>query len=281
MAKTTIAILKLTYTPVQKDTLRLAEAAEEQVIKGFLRTNRYIVLERAEIERLVGEIKLQETLSEQQVAELGKTIGAAQVVLARLSSVTTTPVLVKNEKTGQQEFRGYNSQIVIAFRVVDVVTSQLLAAGNITTSGSSEPNEGQNQTAIALSLTRSIKKLSGWVIQFIINNFPIVVDFVQVTKEKKGEAEMVEVLAGKAHGMVPRDRLDVTEETVREINGRKITSRRKLGEIRVETIDGDEISTCRVLSGGKEIKAAADNKLTLKAVFSGKNNALFNQRFSE
>lgn len=279
-AKPGIAILKLRAA---SNLVQYTDLVQDLVEKGFIKTNRYKVLERAQIDKLQTEMKLQEVLSDQQMAEVGKTLGAQMVVLGNLSAVVADAQYTTDQSTGKTTFAGMRAVVSVQMKVVDVESSQVLASELIQTEGSASASAGNNEKSKQVAIDAAMAGIDNRVQQFIVKNFPITVDFVQITQMTKRNdgAEMVEVLIGKAHGVVQRDRLDIVSESSREINGRKIVSRRKIGEVRIESIDGDEISTCKVLSGNKEIKQAVDAKTPLKAVFSGKNNALFNQRLMD
>lgn len=278
--KTPIAILKLNAQPA---LAVYAPLVQDLIEKGFLKTNRYKVLERAQIDKLQDEMKLQEVLSDQQMAEVGKTLGAKMVILGNLSAVVADAQFAKDEKTGNSVFSGMRAVVSVQMKVVEVETGQILASEMIQTEGGTSGTSGNNEKSKQVAIDQAMRAIDNRVQQFIVKNFPITVDFVQITQMTKRNdgAEMVEVLIGKAHGVVQRDRLDIVTELTREVNGRKIVSKKKIGEVRIETIDGDEISTCKVVNGNKEIKQAVDAKTPLKAVFSGKNNALFNQRLMD
>ena len=51
---------------------------------------------------------------------------------------------------------------------------------------------------------------------------------------------------------------------VKTVAGREAKS--QIGKLRIEAVEGDDISRCKVTSGGKDIKAAIDAGEKLKAI---------------
>ena len=64
---------------------------------------------------------------------------------------------------------------------------------------------------------------------------------------------------GQDHGVAEKDKFNVC--IVREIAGRKSTS--VIGECEVATVEGGDISNCKIKKGHKEIKNAIDGGQTI------------------
>lgn len=59
---------------------------------------------------------------------------------------------------------------------------------------------------------------------------------------------------GSAHGVGSKARFKVFE--LRTVAGRN--SRKEIGELKVSAVEGEDLTLCDVVKGGKEIKAAMD-----------------------
>jgi hypothetical protein len=51
---------------------------------------------------------------------------------------------------------------------------------------------------------------------------------------------------------------------VKKIGGREAKS--QIGKLKIEAVEGDDISSCKVQSGGKDIKAAIDAREKLRVI---------------
>ena len=83
----------------------------------------------------------------------------------------------------------------------------------------------------------------------------------QTTTEQPGYADAVRASVVAALGNVRRfvvtDMREVAPTDALEGLRSKVT-RKQIGRLRVKDIEGDEVSLCKVTSGGKDIKAALD-----------------------
>ena len=72
--------------------------------------------------------------------------------------------------------------------------------------------------------------------------------------EKNDKQKDLYIDLGAAHGL--REGTHFTVYVVGSIGGKE--TRRQIGRLKVNAIEGDEVSRCKVSSGGKDIKAALD-----------------------
>lgn len=93
--------------------------------------------------------------------------------------------------------------------------------------------------------------------------FPIEGQLIDINEAKKDDAKSVYINAGSLHGVSNKLKFEVF--TTKTIAGR--TARKKIGELRVKEIQGDDITLCTVKSGGKDIFAAfqAGEKIIVKS----------------
>ena len=271
--KPVVAVLKFTYSQQNRNLDKYIGGVQNQVESGVLGTKRFIVVERSAIDQLQGEIQTQEVLSEAQVAELGKVLGAKYVFLGSLDNASTEPVYY--DDNGVKKLRGYKANVTFQLKLVDVESTQIIASEQIAseTGGLFGAKETEGE-----AISEAIGAISGLVEIYIAKNLPVIIDILEIkTKDKKNtKAETVEVFAGADAGLKPKDRLELVEVTVREIRGRKIETRTPFGELRVETVTGPETAICSVVKGGEVLlQKFTPGSTTILAVFSGVNKSIF------
>ncbi len=104
------------------------------------------------------------------------------------------------------------------------------------------------------AITKACNNAKGKVVRFIQEAFPLYGRFLEVNQVKGRRVESFYINLGEINGLAKKDRFDVC--IVREIAKRK--SLKVIGECEVDTIEGDDISLCKVRTGHKELKAALD-----------------------
>ena len=77
---------------------------------------------------------------------------------------------------------------------------------------------------------------------------------LKVTSDKKDKQKELYIDLGTAHGLQEGVHFDVY--AIGSIGGKE--TRKEIGRLKVKSIEGDEVSLCKVTSGGKDIKAAID-----------------------
>lgn len=77
---------------------------------------------------------------------------------------------------------------------------------------------------------------------------------LEISATKGDEAKQVYISLGSAHGVGNKARFKVYE--LRTVAGRN--SRKEIGELKVSAVEGEDLTLCDVVKGGKEIKAAMD-----------------------
>lgn len=276
--KPVIAVLKFTAQAGSAELAQHALSVQNGVESGFLKSKRFVVVERSQIDQLVGEMKTQEALSESAVAELGKTLGAEYCVIGSLINAGTEELKIRDTKDpNKMKPSGYAGTVNFQIKLVDVATSRLLTAETITLKSHASlgifGSVGMATPTEALSV--AMGKVDDAIKSFIQKQFPISIELLQVLKAdaKRNEAETVEILAGQNIGLRKGDRLTVVETSTREVSGRTITTNTPIGELRVEAVTGDETSNCKVMKGGDAIKQRIDKGLKLNCIFAGVNKS--------
>lgn len=111
----------------------------------------------------------------------------------------------------------------------------------------------------AAAIEGSLNLLQGKIVKYYNNLFPLYAQIVDKASEKKDKTKEVYIDLGSDNGIFKGLHFNVS--VVGEAAGR--TTEHKIGKIKVEEVQGTDISLCKVEKGKKEIKEALDNGLTL------------------
>ena len=90
--------------------------------------------------------------------------------------------------------------------------------------------------------------------KFYNSAYPYTAHILERGTEKKDKQKELYINLGAQHGLREGTHFDVY--IIGSIGGKE--TRKQIGRLRVKDIEGDEVSLCKVTSGGKDIKAALD-----------------------
>lgn len=112
------------------------------------------------------------------------------------------------------------------------------------------------------AINNALSVLSGQITRFYNRFFPLNAFIIERGNEKKDKQQEVYIDLGGQHGAYSG--MHLTVYSVKTIAGRY--ARKELGKLKIKDVMGDDISLCKVTSGGKNIKAALDEEQTVVAV---------------
>ena len=112
------------------------------------------------------------------------------------------------------------------------------------------------------AINNALSVLSGQITRFYNRFFPLNAFIIERGNEKKDKQQEVYIDLGGQHGAYSG--MHLTVYSVQTIAGRY--ARKELGKLKIKDVMGDDISLCKVTSGGKNIKAALDEEQTVVAV---------------
>ncbi len=302
--KQTLAVFDFKAAPGTK-MAEYAAGIQEKINEAFVKSKRFNMVERSQLDALTKEMQIQETMADSQVAKLGNVSGAKFLVLGTISNVSggqvTTAAAANIGKggasyTGKDDL-GFTGNVAINIKVVDVASGKILkqesivsksgeagaiagAAGALKSLGDLGNMIGSAASAGAKAglpksegeaISKAIEKLDEKVMAFIDAQFPLLIDILDVKMNKKGDAwETIEVAVGKELGFEKGDVLKIVKVTEREVMGRKTTQTDLLGNAKITIVKGDLISDAKVSKGADEIMAAfTANKDQVKIMFDG------------
>ena len=154
----------------------------------------------------------------------------------------------KDKKTHSRTY--YKGVIGVTLHFKDAHTDQVLFSPsfNVTASDLSwvETAEG--------ALNNAIVSLASRITNYLNLQLPLAANIIEGARDKKDKQKEVYIDLGSAEGGFKGLHFDVF--TVRTIAGRE--AKKKIGRLKVTDVEGDDISLCKVQSGGRDIKAAID-----------------------
>ncbi|HNY01710.1 MAG TPA: hypothetical protein PKG48_03945, partial [Bacteroidales bacterium] len=212
---------------------------------------------------LFNEDRLKQYLAENKVAgapgdsantiayiNLCKSLGVHFLVAGNIKNISTKPTTDILGKTA------YTAHVIFSLKLIDVMNEKTrivkefdsygLIGGYVNMSYETEQN----------AILKTIQGLKRQVTTFFNDQFSVSFALVDVLREKKGEAERVQLLGGKNLGLSKNMKLKVLRVSVLTYNGREVTRRKQVGTLNVVEIQGEEVSEAEVLEGGKDILAA-------------------------
>lgn len=154
----------------------------------------------------------------------------------------------KNDKT--QVSTTYTGVAEVMLTLKDAKTHEIVANPSFKGQDSSGSSYSTSDKAIQDALNRLSNRITAW-----LNNYrPLRANILEGAAAKKDKQKEVYIDFGSSEGAFEGLHMGVYE--VKTVAGRKAKS--QIGKLKIEAVEGDDISRCKVQSGGKDIKAALD-----------------------
>ena len=162
-------------------------------------------------------------------------------------SITRELKLASNKKDKIPQFY---AQIGLTLNMKDAVTNNVINSQVFEVNKSGWSWVNSNDTAIKNALETLRKKVE----KYYNIAFPYTAQVLERGVEKKDKQKELYIDLGAAHGL--REGTHFNVYVIGSIGGKE--TRKQIGRLKVKSIEGDEVSLCKVSSGGREIKAAID-----------------------
>lgn len=104
------------------------------------------------------------------------------------------------------------------------------------------------------AVSNAINSLPGRITRYLNVNLPLSANIIEGARDKKDKQKEVYIDLGEAEGGFKGLHFDVF--TVKTVAGRE--AKKKIGRLKVTDVEGEDISLCKVQSGGRDIKTAID-----------------------
>ena len=144
----------------------------------------------------------------------------------------------------------FYAQVSLTLNLKDAATGTVLNSQVFEVNKTGWSWFNSTDTAIKNALESLRKKVE----KYYNTAYPYTAQILERGMEKKDKQKELYIDLGTAHGLREGTHFDVY--VIGSIGGKE--TRKQIGRLRVKSIEGDEVSLCKVASGGKDIKAAID-----------------------
>lgn len=162
-------------------------------------------------------------------------------------STTRELRLASNKKDKIPQFY---AQISLTINLKDPATGTIINSQVFDVNRTGWSWYNSSDTAIKEALEGLRKKVE----KYYNTAYPYTANILERGAEKKDKQKELYIDLGASHGM--RTGTHFTVYILGSIGGKE--TRKQIGRLKVTSIEGDEVSLCKVSSGGKDIKAALD-----------------------
>lgn len=104
------------------------------------------------------------------------------------------------------------------------------------------------------AIKEALEGLRSKVVKYYNTAYPYTANILERGVEKKDKQKELYIDLGASHGL--REGTHFTVYILGSIGGKE--TRKQIGRLKVSSVEGDEVSLCKVSSGGRDIKAALD-----------------------
>ncbi len=222
---------------VSKDQSKYKDAVRAAIVKGLSQSHRIIAID--------GHLSKEE--AEQP---------NALYIDGTVSNLSTTSKTDNYEVDGKTRYKTYYKALIgVTLHFKDAKTDEVFAspAFNLSQWDVSwiETQEG--------AMMKALEKLSSTITDYCNKWLPLSANVLEGARDKKDKQKEVYIDLGSKEGAY--EGLHMGVYTVKTIAGKE--AKKQIGRLKIMEVLGDDISLCKVQSGGKDIKAALDAGETL------------------
>ncbi|MBQ5643263.1 MAG: hypothetical protein IIV13_05840 [Bacteroidaceae bacterium] len=249
-----VAVGNMEYTPKEEKTTvgSVLGTIGKALVLGSVTTHRdkYAASVKAcVLSGFSGVRRFHTTEGEFKEGEMDENIPAFNVN-GTINSISTTAELFTPIDKNTKPYNVYKAQIEVTVHVKDVHDGHIVDSHTFYVTYHDLGWAISEDKAISEALIR----LSSKVARHYNTLFPLSASIIEAGMAKKDKQKEVYIDLGSASAARPNMRFTVF--SVKDIAGRP--AKRELGVIKIVEVMGDEISLCKVKSGGKNIKAALE-----------------------
>lgn len=215
-------------TTTQQDGYQ--DAVRAAIVKGLSQSHRITVID--------GQ------LSEEEASRPN-----SYYVDATISNISTTKK-IEQSSDKKKTYTYYKALIGSTLHIKDASNDGVVAspAFNI-----SETDLSWVETADG-ALMKALDRLSSRITAYCNRWLPLSANILEGAREKKDKQKEVYIDLGESEGAYKG--LHLAVYTVKTVAGKE--AKRQIGKLKIEEVQGEDVSLCKVQSGGKDIKAAID-----------------------
>lgn len=188
------------------------------------------------------------------VVQEGNIVVNAVITNIRAESSTSSLKLKDEDKTSTT----YRGVVEAMLTLKDLKTGEVIANPSFGGKGTSFSSYSTSDKAIKEAIESFAKRITAW----LNKNSPLQANIIEGTAAKKDKQKEVYIDLGSSEGAY--EGLHMGVFIVKKIGGREAKS--QIGKLKIEAVEGDDISRCKVQNGGKDIKAALDAGEKLRVI---------------
>jgi hypothetical protein len=188
-----------------------------------------------------------ELLQVKDVAEEGNLVVNAMITNIQSQSSSRT---WKDTKGKTQVSTTYTGVVEAMLTFKDAKTGEIVANPSFKGQGTSGSSYSTSEQAIKDAINRMANRITIWLNKYR----PLKANIIEGSTTKKDKQKEVYIDLGSSEGAFKGLHMGVYR--VKTVAGREAKS--QIGKLKIEEVEGDDISLCKVQSGGKDIKTAID-----------------------
>lgn len=188
------------------------------------------------------------------VVQEGNIVVNAVITNIRAESSTSSLKLKDDVKTSTT----YRGIVEAMLTLKDLKTGEVIANQSFGGKGTSFSSYSTSDKAIKEAIGYFATRITAWLNKYC----PLQANIIEGTAAKKDKQKEVYIDLGSSEGAY--EGLHMGVFIVKKIGGREAKS--QIGKLKIEAVEGDDISRCKVQNGGKDIKAALDAGEKLRVI---------------
>lgn len=173
-------------------------------------------------------------------------------------SIVSKSETTKDSKGNKHTDTSYRSNVSVTVNLKNPADGSVIDSRTFTISDS----DLYWMTSGEKAMTNALEHLTSKVADYYNRMFPLYASIIEKGESKKNKQKDVYIDLGAGDGAYKGQQFDVF--TVRTIAGKE--ARTIIGRLKIEEIEGDEISLCKVTKGSDKIKTALDEGQNLLVV---------------
>lgn len=173
-------------------------------------------------------------------------------------SIVSRSETKKDSKGNKHTDTSYRSNVSVTVNLKDPSDGSIIDSRTFTISDS----DLYWMTSGEKAMTNALERLISKVADYYNHLFPLQASIIEKGEAKKNKQKDVYIDLGSGDGVYKGQQFDVF--TVKTIAGKEAHT--VIGRLRIEEVEGDEISLCKVTKGSDKIKAALDEGENLMVV---------------
>lgn len=268
--KINVAIIPFTYSQGAASASN-AQAVFERFSESITKTKRFLIVDRASSNAITAEKNLQKTeafmMSSTQLQQ-DALQSAKYIISGHLSYANATRSVYTDPKTGVQSV-SYEAKLSLTIKVLDVESGEVIKTETFqpAAGGLLDLNIFADTSTAEGAITSAIDKIQKKVDKFIGKEFPEAFSIVEIQeKDGKGNAETILISGGSNSGLKKGDKLKVVETSKILVNGKELSRKKQIGELKITKVDDENFSICEVKSGGIDINSKTEAKANLEVI---------------